>query len=74
MAARKKGKTTIGAAQEKYENKIPLMRSNYVSGVSRFFGQDVSGSVPVKDYLAKVTPGKGAYWAQQLKKSFGIGV
>lgn len=70
--ARKKGKSTIQLAQAHYAEKIPVMGPNYVSGVSRFFGQSVQGSMPVRHYAEKIKAGADVTYATNLKRAFGI--
>jgi hypothetical protein len=70
--ARKKGKSTIALAQQHYAEKIPQMGTNYKAGVSRFFGQDVSGSLPARHYGEKIKAGADITYATKLKQSFGL--
>ncbi|MDD5511809.1 MAG: hypothetical protein PHI12_13510 [Dehalococcoidales bacterium] len=63
---------TIQSATQKYEAKIPQMQRNYANGMSAFFGQDVSGSVPVQSYKNAVQPGTGNRWAARLRSAFGV--
>jgi hypothetical protein len=70
--ARKKGKSTIALAQAHYAEKIPTMGTNYRAGVSRFFGQDVSASMPARHYSEKIKAGADQTYATNLKRSFGL--
>ena len=70
--ARKKGKSTIALAQEHYAEKISTMGPNYVAGVSRFFGTDVSRSLPAKHYGEKIRAGADQTYATNLKRAFGV--
>ena len=63
---------TIKESKEKLAGKIPDMRTNYPEGMKTFFGADVSGSGPVKAYLAKVKVGMEDKWEKNLKRKFGI--
>lgn len=64
--------TTIDRAKAKLRAKIPSMRTNYPSAMSSFFGTDVSGSVPVRAYRAKIAPGMEDVWERNLKRAFGL--
>jgi hypothetical protein len=70
--ARKKGKSTIALAQAHYAEKITVMGPNYVAGVNRFFGQNVSGSAPVRHYTEKIKAGADITYATNLKRAFGV--
>ena len=63
---------SINESKEKLAGKIPDMRTHYPEGMEDFFGVDVSGSGPVKAYLAKVKPGMEDKWEKNLKRKFGI--
>lgn len=65
-------KTTLDKAAQKYEDKIPSMRTNYQAGVNAFLGADVSNSVPVKSYMRNIIPGKGADYKNGVKKAYGL--
>lgn len=69
----KKGKVTIAQAKTHYAEKVPVMPANYRSGMARFFGQDVTNSLPSKHYAEKIVSGVENTWESQLKKAFGIG-
>jgi hypothetical protein len=62
----------IAESRKKLENKLRVMPANYVAGMSAFFGRDVSGSIPVANYRAKVTPATAAKWETNLKNAFGL--
>jgi len=64
--------TTIDRAKAKYAAKIPGMRDNYSAAMSDFFGRDVSGSVPVGSYRAKIAPGVENSWENNLRRAFGV--
>jgi len=61
---------TIESAQRKYAEKAPHMANNYVAGMSRFLGFDVSGSTHVAAYREKIGPETAAKWAANLKAAF----
>jgi hypothetical protein len=48
------------------------MGPNYVAGVNRFFGQNVSGSAPVRHYTEKIKAGADITYATNLKRAFGV--
>lgn len=62
----------IAESKKKLQNKLRVMPGNYASSMSQFFGADVSGSVPVSNYRAKVTPAVADKWERNLKNAFGI--
>ena len=61
----------IAESKRKLQNKLRVMPENYVSSMSQFFGKDVSGSIPVANYKAKVTPATADKWERNLKNAFG---
>ena len=63
---------TIQNARAKLEAKIPQMRANYSAGLSAFFGQDVSNSIPVRSYQAKVDGTMPQRWETGLRRAFGV--
>lgn len=63
---------SIAESKRKLSNKLRVMPANYVSGMSAFFGSDVSGSIPVANYRAKVTPAIADKWERNLKNAFGL--
>lgn len=62
----------IAESRKKLENKLRVMPGNYASSMSSFFGRDVSASIPVANYRAKVTPAVAAKWETNLKNAFGV--
>lgn len=62
----------IAESTAKLRNKLAVMPKNYVEAMSGFFGSDVSGSIPVKNYKAKIKPGVEDKWARNLKNAFGL--
>jgi len=61
----------IAESKRKLQNKLRVMPENYVQSMSQFFGKDVSGSIPVANYKAKVTPAVADKWERNLKNAFG---
>ena len=61
----------IAESKRKLQLKLRVMPDNYVKGMSQFFGKDVSGSLPVASYKAKVTPAVADKWETNLKNAFG---
>lgn len=59
-------------SKQKLTNKLRVMPANYTAAMSQFLGQDVSGSIPVANYKAKVTPAIADKWERNLKNAFGI--
>jgi len=62
----------IAESKAKLRNKIRVMPTNYISSMSGFFGADVSGSIPVANYKAKVKGGMEDKWERNLKNAFGL--
>ncbi len=62
----------IRESKMKLQNKLRVMPANYVAGMSAFIGADVSGSIPVANYKAKVTPAVADKWERNLKNAFGV--
>jgi len=62
----------IAESKAKLRNKIRVMPTNYTGSMSSFFGSDVSGSIPVANYKAKVKPGMEDKWERNLKNAFGL--
>lgn len=62
----------IAESKRKLQNKLRVMPTNYTLGMSQFFGQDVSSSVAVANYKAKVTPAVADKWERNLKAAFGL--
>ena len=62
----------IAESKKKLSNKLRVMPANYVSGMSGFFGTDVSSSMPVANYKVKMTPAVADKWERNLKNAFGI--
>jgi len=62
----------IRESKQKLALKLRVMPANYVAGMSGFFGQDVSASIPVQSYKAKVTPAMADKWERNLKNAFGL--
>ena len=62
----------LAESKAKLRNKLRVMPANYVAGMSGFFGQDVSGSIPVANYKAKIKAGMEDKWERNLKNAFGI--
>ncbi len=62
----------IAESKRKLANKLRVMPKNYVDSMSQFFGQDVSGSIPVASYKAKIKPGMEDKWERNLKNAFGL--
>ena len=62
----------IRESKAKLSLKLKVMPTNYISGMSQFFGQDVSGSVPVASYKVKMTPAVADKWERNLKNAFGV--
>jgi len=64
--------TTIDRAEAKLAAKIPGMPGNYNDAMTGFFGKDVSRSIPVASYKAKVAPGMEKTWRSNLERAFGV--
>ena len=62
----------IAESKRKLQNKLRVMPKNYADSLSQFFGQDVSNSIPVANYKAKITPAVADKWERNLKNSFGL--
>lgn len=62
---------TIANARQKLAAKIPQMRTNYAQGISAFLGTDVSNSIPVQSYRAKVDDSMPARWEANLRRAYG---
>ena len=62
----------IQESQARYAAKVPTMGANYAAAMSQFFNHDVSGSLPVRAYQAKIGPGTAAKWASNLSRAFGV--
>jgi len=62
----------IAESKKKLANKLRVMPANYITSMSGFFGTDVSGSIPVANYKAKVKPGVEEKWERNLKNAFGV--
>ena len=62
----------IAESKRKLSNKLRVMPGNYESAMTQFFGVSVSGSIPVADYKAKMTPAVADKWERNLKAAFGI--
>jgi len=62
----------ISESKAKLRNKVRVMPKNYTDAMSGFFGTDVSGSIPVASYKAKIKPGMEDKWERNLKNAFGI--
>ena len=61
----------IAESKRKLQNKLRVMPENYTNAMSQFIGKDVSGSIPVANYKAKVTPAVADKWERNLKNAFG---
>lgn len=61
----------IAESKRKLQNKLRVMPQNYTNAMSQFIGRDVSGSIPVANYRAKVTPAVADKWEANLKNAFG---
>jgi len=59
-------------SKAKLVNKLRVMPENYSKSMSQFLGADVSRSIPVANYKAKVTPAVADKWETNLKNAFGI--
>lgn len=62
----------IAESKRKLQNKLRVMPANYTAAMSQFIGTDVSGSIPVANYKAKVTPAVADKWERNLKNAFGV--
>ena len=62
----------IAESKRKLANKLRIMPKNYTDSLNQFFGQDVSGSIPVANYKAKIKPGMEDKWERNLKNAFGL--
>ena len=62
----------IAESKRKLSNKLRVMPKNYTDAMNQFFGQDVSGSVAVANYKAKITPAVADKWERNLKAAFGL--
>ena len=62
----------IAESKRKLVNKLRVMPKNYVDSMSGFFGTDVSGSIPVANYKAKITPAIADKWEKNLRNAFGL--
>ena len=61
----------IAESKRKLQNKLRVMPENYSRAMSEFMGKDVSGSIPVASYKAKVTPAVADKWERNLRNAFG---
>ena len=61
----------IAESKRKLQNKLRVMPGNYTSAMTQFFGKDVSGSIPVANYKAKIGPATADKWETNLKNAFG---
>lgn len=61
----------IAESKRKLQNMLRVMPTRYTDAMSGFFGKDVSGSIPVANYKAKVTPAVADKWEKNLKDAFG---
>jgi hypothetical protein len=61
----------IAESKRKLQNKLTVMPRNYADGMSQFIGKDVSASIPVANYRAKVTPAVADKWERNLRNAFG---
>jgi len=62
----------IAESKKKLQLKLRVMPGNYDTAMSTFFGQSVSGSLPVAAYKAKITPAVADKWERNLKNAFGL--
>ncbi len=62
----------ISESKAKLRNKIRVMPGNYNTGMSQFFGADVSSSIPAKNYSVKIKGGMEDKWERNLKAAFGL--
>lgn len=62
----------IAESKAKLALKLRVMPTNYVESMSAFFGTDVSKSIPVASYKAKVVPGLENKWERNFKNAFGL--
>jgi len=62
----------IAESKRKLANKLRVMPRNYTDSMNQFFGADVSGSVAVANYKAKITPAVADKWERNLKAAFGL--
>jgi len=62
----------IAESKRKLTNKLRVMPGNYTTAMSGFFGKDVSGSIPVANYKAKIGPATADKWETNLKNAFGV--
>ena len=62
----------IAESKRKLSNKLRVMPGNYTDAMHAFFGVDVSGSIPVANYKAKITPAVADKWEKNLKNAFGL--
>jgi len=61
----------IAESKRKLVNKLRVMPANYTAAMGEFFGKDVSGSIPVANYKAKIGPAVADKWERNLKNAFG---
>jgi len=61
----------IAESKRKLQNQLRVMPTRYTDSMSQFFGKDVSGSIPVANYKAKITPAVADKWEKNLKDAFG---
>ena len=61
----------IAESKRKLINKLRVMPENYTRAMGEFIGKDVSGSIPVANYKAKVTPAVADKWERNLRNAFG---
>lgn len=62
----------IDLAKAKYALKLTVMERNYADAMSAFFGRDVSTSIPVRAYAAKMGPETADKWERGLRTAFGV--
>lgn len=64
--------STISEAKAKYQRATAVMPANYLAGMSKFFGQQVSSSAPaVQRYARGITdPDVVNKWERNLRNQF----
>ena len=60
----------LAESKQKLRNKLAVMPTNYAQSMSQFIGRDVSNSIPVKNYRAKVTTAVADKWERNLLAAF----
>jgi hypothetical protein len=61
---------TIESAKAKFAAKIPSMRANFVTSMSKFAGHDVSNTYGARNYQAAVTQESVEKWERGVRAAW----